>query len=520
MKKFKFVLLAFMVAITAFSFTSCSDDDEVKEVSVTGVTVSPTTLELKEGTTGTLTAAVAPSNAAKTSVTWSSSNESVATVNGGTVTAVAEGTATVTVRTDDGGYTATATVTVTKDVPAFDESKYHFDLFLTVDKHGGMSSKNTTIVNSTSSLKSDAGLITIVRNGAELGDYSMECISKGKYYYQIPYSADRFTKYQIKDNKIQIVQEQKFQKNTFKIRSYTHAWLDENTLVIMSANGDKTKVIWTKLNADDMSIIDEGELDISVPEEWEFLTTSGILTYRQRDNRLYYFYYAKRNKSAENPMRATNETNFRTAVINPSTMEIESTSISPVASEMAGSAYGELMQNCVMYDEAGNLYLATFADEDNIEKGKLLRINAGETEFDPNYNGYKDSDGKLLTVQYLGNNKAFVYARNDKAPSVTVGGKTIKATAIDGYSHYYSILDLTTGEKTRLSYDGKELAYSGGRFSQRSVIFNNKVYFGVNTLDDDNSIMYIYDIETGNVEKGAEVDGGFFFDMIRVIEND
>ena len=28
------------------------------------------------------------------------------------------------------------------------------------------------------------------------------------------------------------------------------------------------------------------------------------------------------------------------------------------------------------------------------------------------------------------------------------------------------------------------------------------------------------DIESGNVEKGAEVDGGFFFDMIRVIEND
>ena len=79
---------------------------------------------------------------------------------------------------------------------------------------------------------------------------------------------------------------------------------------------------------------------------------------------------------------------------------------------------------------------------------------------------------------------------------------------------------MTTGSKTRLSYNGQELAYSGGRFSQRSVIFNNKVYFGVNTKDDANSIMYIYDTATGNVEKGAEVDGGFFFDMIRVIEND
>ena len=81
-------------------------------------------------------------------------------------------------------------------------------------------------------------------------------------------------------------------------------------------------------------------------------------------------------------------------------------------------------------------------------------------------------------------------------------------------------LDLTTGTKTRLSYDGKEIGYSGGRFSQRSVIFNNKAYIGVNTEEDANAVIYIYDIKTGNVEKGAEVDGRFYFDMIRVIEND
>lgn len=79
---------------------------------------------------------------------------------------------------------------------------------------------------------------------------------------------------------------------------------------------------------------------------------------------------------------------------------------------------------------------------------------------------------------------------------------------------------LTTGTKTRLSYDGKEIGYSGGRFSQRSVIFNNKAYIGVNTEEDANAVIYIYDIKTGNVEKGAEVDGRFYFDMIRVIEND
>ena len=314
-----------------------------------------------------------------------------------------------------------------------------------------------------------------------------------------------------------MVQERPVKSNTYKARSYTHAWLDDNTLLIMASNGDNSKIIWTKLNTADMSILAEGELEgIGVPEGWESLTTSGILTYRQTDNKLFYFYYAKRKKDSGNPMRATKELNFRVAVINPESMKVEEQSVSPVEAEMAGSAYGELMQDCVMYDEVGNLYLACFVETDTMEKGMLLRINAGETKFDPSYNGYKNADGKLLTVQYMGNNKAFIYARNDKAPAV---GK-LKPTDIDGYSHYYAILDLATGEKSRMSFGGKELAYSGGRFSQRSVIFNNKVYFGTNTKEDDNSIMYIYDIKSGNVEKGAEVDGRFFFDMIRVVEND
>ena len=88
MKKFKFVLLAFMTTMMAFSFTACSDDDDVEELTVTGVTVNPTSLELKVGTTGSLTATVAPSNAAVTSVTWSTSDENVATVDKGVVTAI------------------------------------------------------------------------------------------------------------------------------------------------------------------------------------------------------------------------------------------------------------------------------------------------------------------------------------------------------------------------------------------------------------------------------------------------
>lgn len=81
---------------------------------VTNVTLTPNTLTLEKGETGTLEAKVEPSDASKKDVTWSSNNETVATVdNNGKVTAKADGTATITVTTVDGNYQATCDVTVT-----------------------------------------------------------------------------------------------------------------------------------------------------------------------------------------------------------------------------------------------------------------------------------------------------------------------------------------------------------------------------------------------------------------------
>ncbi|GAB1858725.1 hypothetical protein MHTCC0001_35650 [Flavobacteriaceae bacterium MHTCC 0001] len=82
-------------------------------VAVTGVTVTPSTLNLDVGDTGNLTGAVVPSNATDKTMTFVSSNTSVATVTqSGVVTAVASGTATITLTTTDGGHTTTATVNV------------------------------------------------------------------------------------------------------------------------------------------------------------------------------------------------------------------------------------------------------------------------------------------------------------------------------------------------------------------------------------------------------------------------
>ena len=82
-------------------------------VAVSGVRISNTSLSLSPGATYQLTATVLPATAQNKSVTWSSSNTSVATVSStGLVTAVSEGSVTITVATVDGGYSKTCSLTI------------------------------------------------------------------------------------------------------------------------------------------------------------------------------------------------------------------------------------------------------------------------------------------------------------------------------------------------------------------------------------------------------------------------
>lgn len=92
-----------------------TDSQKENPIAVTGVTIDQMTLSLVIGTSGQLVATVAPADAADKSVAWTSSNAAVATVDSnGNVTAVAAGTATITVTTTDGAKTATCAVTVTE----------------------------------------------------------------------------------------------------------------------------------------------------------------------------------------------------------------------------------------------------------------------------------------------------------------------------------------------------------------------------------------------------------------------
>jgi len=83
------------------------------KTSVTGVTLDRDNITLSVGITVTLTETIYPDDATNKTVSWTSSNTAVATVENGKITAKGEGAATITVITKDGKYSASCAVTVT-----------------------------------------------------------------------------------------------------------------------------------------------------------------------------------------------------------------------------------------------------------------------------------------------------------------------------------------------------------------------------------------------------------------------
>ena len=378
--------------------------------------------------------------------------------------------------------------------------------------------KNGTYVRSIDSLTAPQPLVEFTGKGIDITTkWTLESITKGKYYYQVPQEATGgFVKFHIGRNAageetVVVDAEKPFVKNTFYARKYTHAFIDGGkTLVVIGTNGDHTEIYWTKLNEADLSVKSEGTFNITLPENYGSFSTSGLLTYRESDKKLYYFYLDKLKAG----ITEAAESVTHIAVIDPATMKVESNTVVPgaVMEQMAGSAYGELMQSMIMYDEADNMYVAGLVTSGDDELGVLRRIPAGSKTFDESWNGFPNPEGKLLTVQYLGNGKALSYSRDESL-----------GTKIDSKSHFYSIIDLATTSRSRVKYNGADLQYCGGRFSQRSVVVNDKAYIGVGGETEGEAeatfpTIYIYDCKTGAVEKGVELSKGFCFDIIRAMD--
>ena len=97
---------------SAFCMVTVEEGDE-PEIPVTGISLSPTYIELTEGETAQLTVTIEPEDATDRSISWESSDEDIATVGAdGTVTGISEGETVITATTVDGGYTAECRIKV------------------------------------------------------------------------------------------------------------------------------------------------------------------------------------------------------------------------------------------------------------------------------------------------------------------------------------------------------------------------------------------------------------------------
>ena len=112
------VVAAFAVVfMVSFAITSCGpkedpvqDPVENSEVAVSSVSLNLSMITLKPGGSANLTATINPSIATDKTITWSSSDDKIATVKNGTVTAVRAGTVTITAKCGDKEATCTVTV--------------------------------------------------------------------------------------------------------------------------------------------------------------------------------------------------------------------------------------------------------------------------------------------------------------------------------------------------------------------------------------------------------------------------
>lgn len=109
MKKYALIILSLFVTLW-----SCKQEERLP-VAVETVELNHLELTLKVGESYVLIATVYPDNAENQDVSWCSSDETIAVVSGGEVTALSVGEAIITVMTDDGGYTADCFVTVVEE---------------------------------------------------------------------------------------------------------------------------------------------------------------------------------------------------------------------------------------------------------------------------------------------------------------------------------------------------------------------------------------------------------------------
>ena len=214
-------------------------------IDVTSVTLNKSSLTLYVGDTYQLTATVSPSNATNQTVTWSSSNGSIASVSNGLITARSAGTVTITAKA--GGKRDTVRVTVLEDEVAVTKVSINrssltldvgdtYQLRATVSPSNATnqtvtwSSSNRNIASVSTSGKvtaKGAGTVTITAKAGGKSDTIRVTVNKEETYYYC---------------------------STDTTRLYSTGYIDETTILNRYAYTDDYSVVYE--SDEDIDIID------------------------------------------------------------------------------------------------------------------------------------------------------------------------------------------------------------------------------------------------------------------------
>lgn len=205
---------------------------KVVKISVTGVTLDRSELELSVGRSATLKATVNPSDATNKSVFWGSSDTNVASVENGKVKALAAGEAVITVTTTDGGFKATCKVTVVEgsspigdgeEITLPGKKKVPVTAYVTFITNGGDEQDSYYTLNKKGN---KASLHKLVRKGYTFkGWYCSYKDKKGKDKTKkiSALTATTLTKYAVDG---ELVLKAEFNANKYTVKYYKTAKLD------------------------------------------------------------------------------------------------------------------------------------------------------------------------------------------------------------------------------------------------------------------------------------------------------
>ena len=392
-----------------------------------------------------------------------------------------------------------------------------YDLWVPIDGATGQSTANTDphIIARVADLTK--GVFSIKGQGVETSASTItpNVLYHQGYYYSVSREG-RFGKFRVSKTGIETIKE--FPMPQILDRRFSHAWLDDNTLVMLSSVGDKEEVSWVKVDVNKMVITAEGKLALPKPEEGELFNSSGLLGYRKADNMLIYphVYMEKSKKTSMALPPKRNE--IYIAFIDASTMQVKKIDKDTRCEHLSSTSFGETRSQKTFFDSKGNFYFAAASCNipENAKKKSstkqrsfLFRVNAGSMETDKSFDGYAQPRGKIITVFPLNDDEVLLYMQD---PDFKEKGNTDWSSKTNRYIYYWLRCNMKMQQVEHI----KDIPFSNGNFGQLVVRNGDLVSIGAN-VEGAPTTIYQYNVNTRKVTKGATIADGFAIDRIQSI---